>query len=73
MALISEMFGRSPVSQLVEHARKVHECVELVKPLMEALIAEDYERIRYLQDKVSKIEYEADLLKHEIRGNLPRR
>ena len=73
MAIISDMLGRSPIGHLVEHARKVHECVELVKPLMEALIAEDYERIRYLQDKVSKIEYEADLLKHEIRGNLPRR
>lgn len=73
MALISEMFGRSPIGHLVEHARKVHECVELVKPLMEALIAEDYEKIRYLHDKVSKIEYEADKLKHEIRENLPRR
>lgn len=73
MAIISDMLGKSPIGHLVDHARKVHECVELVKPLMEALIAEDYERIRHLQDKVSKIEYKADLLKHDIRENLPRR
>ncbi len=73
MAIISDMLGKSPIGQLVEHAKKVHECVEQVRPLLNALIAEDYERIRYLQDKVSKIEYEADLLKHDIRQNLPRR
>ncbi|MEN8140853.1 MAG: DUF47 family protein [Thermodesulfobacteriota bacterium] len=73
MAIISDMLGRSPIGHLVDHARKVHECIEQIRPLLKALIAEDYERVRYLQDKVSKLEYEADLLKHEIRANLPRR
>jgi predicted phosphate transport protein (TIGR00153 family) len=73
MAIIQDLFGKSPIGHLVDHARKVHECVELVKPLLEAVIAEDYELIHKLQDKVSKIEYEADLLKHDIRDHLPRR
>ncbi len=72
MAIIQDLFGKSPIGHLVDHARKVHECVELVKPLLEAVIAEDYELVRKLQDKVSRIEYEADLLKHHIRDNLPR-
>lgn len=73
MSIISELFGRSPFGPMVEHAKKVHECVEMVKPIMEAVAHENYEELHNLQDKVSKIEYEADLIKHEIRSNLPRR
>ena len=73
MAFIQDIFGKSPFGPIVEHAKKVHECVELIKPLMEALVQEDYERIHLLQNKISKLEYEADLIKHDIRKNLPRR
>ena len=73
MSLIKELFGRSPFGPLVQHSRKVHECVKLVRPLMEACIREDYEEVHRLQDTVTKLEYEADLVKHEIREHLPRR
>ena len=73
MSLISELFGKSPFGPLVEHSKKVHECVELVRPLLDALIAEDYEGIHQLQDKVSRLEYEADRVKHDIRQHLTRR
>lgn len=73
MSLIQELFGKSPFGPLVEHTKKVHECVEMVRPLMEALVHEDYEEIHKLQDKVSRLEYEADKLKHDIRNQLPRR
>lgn len=73
MSIIQELFGNSPFGPLVVHTKKVHECVEVLRPLMEALVNEDYEEIRRLQDKVSKLEYEADQIKHEIRDSLPRR
>ncbi len=73
MALINDIFGKSPFGPIVEHAKKVHECIELIKPLMEALVNEDYELIHELQEKTSKLEYEADLIKHDIRKHLPRR
>jgi len=73
MSLISELFGRSPIGTLVEHTKKVHECVKEVKPLMAACVREDYEEVHRLQDQVSKLEYEADLVKQEIRDHLPRR
>jgi len=73
MSLISQLFGKSPFGPLVEHARKVHECASLVRPLLAACIAEQYEEIHRLQDKVSKLEYEADMVKQEIRDQLPRR
>jgi predicted phosphate transport protein (TIGR00153 family) len=40
---------------------------------MEALVNEDYNEIRRLQDMVSRLEYEADTIKHNVRDHLPRR
>ena len=73
MSIIQNLFSGSPFGPMLEHTKKVHECVEVVRPLMEALIHENYLEIHNLQDKVSKLEYEADLLKVEIRSRLPRR
>ena len=73
MNIIQELFGKSPFGPLVEHTKKVHECVEVIRPLMEALVNEDYDEIRRLQDRVSKLEYEADTIKHSVRDHLPRR
>lgn len=73
MSLISKVFGATPFGPLLEHAKKVHECVKEICPMMDALIKEDYEEVHRLQDKVSKLEYEADQIKHEIRESLHRR
>ena len=73
MSLVNQVFGTSPFGPLIEHAKKVHECVKLISPLMEAMQKKDYEEVRRLQDQVSKLEYEADMISHEIRENLPRR
>jgi predicted phosphate transport protein (TIGR00153 family) len=73
MNIIQDLFGKSPFGPLVEHTRKVHECVEMLKPLMEALVNEDYKEIRKIQDKISRLEYEADMIKHDVREHLPRR
>ena len=73
MGLIREVFGASPFGPLLEHTKKSYECVKLIRPLMEAMIKQDYEEVHRLQDAVSKLEYEADQIKHEIRENLPRR
>ena len=35
MNIIQDLFGKSPFGPLVEHTKKVHECVEMLKPLME--------------------------------------
>ncbi len=70
--LIEKLFGISPFGPLVEHTKKVHECVKLVRPLMEACVRGDHEEIHRLQDQVSRLEYEADQVKHAIREQLPR-
>ena len=70
---ITELFGKSPFGPIVEHGKKVHECVELLWPLMEALVAENYDKIHTLHSRMSRLEYEADLIKHEIRGFITQR
>ena len=67
------VFGKSPFEPLVEHARKVHECVELVRPIADAILACDMDRLNELQHLMSKTEYEADQLKDQIRQQLPPR
>jgi predicted phosphate transport protein (TIGR00153 family) len=70
MGIIERFFAPSPFVQLHEHAKKVHECVELIRPLTEALLAEDYEKIEELHNVMSKTEHEADQIKTELRDKL---
>ena len=70
MSVLDRLFGKSPFGALLQHTAKVHECVELVRPLIDALLSEDFEKIRELQDRMSHTEYEADLVKTEIRESL---
>ncbi|MCZ6796073.1 MAG: DUF47 family protein, partial [Planctomycetota bacterium] len=67
MSILDRLFAESPFKALSEHTEKVHACVELVRPLVEALLVGDHERILELHDVMSKTEYEADLIKTEIR------
>lgn len=73
MQNIAMIFGQSPFKHLVDHARKVHECVKLIRPIADTIIAQDMPKLRELQDAMSRTEYEADQIKDQIRQNLPRR
>ncbi len=70
MSILEKFLPSSPFKAIVEHARKVHECVSLVRPLTQALIEGDYEKIQSLHHQMSKTEHEADQLKDEIRKQL---
>ena len=72
MRTIFQLFGKSPFGPLVEHTRRVHSTVELISPLFEAFLNEDWERSRKLYKQISKLEHKADLTKDEIRDTLPR-
>ncbi len=67
------IFGRSPFELLVVHAKKVHECVSLIRPIAEAIVAADTAKLEKLQHDMSKTEYEADLIKDQIRQQLPKK
>lgn len=72
MRAIAELFGRSPFGPLVEHTHKVHACVAEVRPLIEAFLDQRFDDVREIYKRISKLEYEADNIKREIRNHLPR-
>lgn len=70
MDLLAKLFGGRPFQAIVEHTKKVHECVAKIRPLAEALLAQNWEGIDRLQREVSRLENEADRIKDKIRVNL---
>jgi len=69
---MSGIFGNSPVKPMQVHMDKVHDCVSLLVPFFEAVVAEDWKKVEKNQQKISKLENEADALKKELRLNLPK-
>lgn len=69
---MSGIFGNSPVKPMQMHMEKVHECVSLLVPFCESVIAEDWKKVEKNQKKISSLETEADKLKKELRLNLPK-
>ncbi|UCF44399.1 MAG: TIGR00153 family protein [Planctomycetota bacterium] len=70
MAILEKFFAPSPFVGLQDHAKKVHECVELLRPLTNALLAGEHEKIEELHNQMSRTEHEADLLKTELRDRI---
>jgi len=69
---MSGIFGNSPVKPMQVHMDKVHDCVSLLVPFFEAVVAEDWKKVEKNQQKISTLENEADALKKELRLNLPK-
>lgn len=72
MRSIAQLFVKAPFGALKEHMDKSRECVELVGPMFEALLAGDKEELERLAKRISKLEHRADEIKNEIRDTLPR-
>jgi len=72
MTIIGRFFGSSPFKFVAEHTKKVHDCVKLLQPLTEALLAEDYEKIAEIHDRMSRTEHEADQIKNQLRDDISR-
>lgn len=72
MRTFFELFGRSPFEPLARHAERVHEVVRLVRPLVEAFVAQEWDTVEELSERISRMEHTADEVKQEIRIHLPR-
>ncbi len=70
MGVLDRFFAPSPFVKLHEHSKKVHECVKLLHPLTNALLAEDYKKIEELHNLMSKTEHEADQIKTALRDEI---
>jgi hypothetical protein len=70
MGVLNKFFAPSPFAQLQKHSKKVHECVKLLQPLTDALLAQEYDKIEELHNLMSRTEHEADKLKTELRDRI---
>ena len=68
---MSGIFGSSPVDPMQEHMAKVYACASELVPLFNAVINEDWDAVKQIQQKISSLEQEADVLKKALRMNLP--
>ncbi len=71
MRSIFSMFAKSPFKPLANHIDKVRDCVDQIKPLFAAQLAEDYDQVQSISEKIVQMEYEADKIKNGIRDHLP--
>ena len=72
MRTIAKVFGRSPFIPLQMHMDKVAECVGLIPEIFTLYRNGDADGVKAMSDKIAQLEHEADLIKHDIRNNLPR-
>jgi predicted phosphate transport protein (TIGR00153 family) len=69
---MAALFGKSPFKPMQEHMRIVLECVSEVPALFQALADGDQEKLETQKNLIFEKEHEADLLKNELRGRLPK-
>jgi len=72
MSIISKLFAKSPFEPLYQHMLKVKACVDLVRPLMDAFLKGEQEKVKDVARKIFKAEHDADMVKKEIRSRLPK-
>ena len=73
MSIISSLFGRSPIRPMQQHMKAAVACAREVLPLVEAMAAGDTPAIAVHRAEIDRLEHDADEIKNEIRGRLPRR
>ncbi len=66
------LFAQSPFEPVEQHMAAVMDCVALLRPLFEAVAAEDGEAIAEVVSRIDGLEAVADQVKNEIRNHLPK-
>jgi hypothetical protein len=69
---MARLFGRSPFVPLQLHLDKISDCVEAAMALLEQIRLGEVSNIGEKTREISKLEHKADLVKNDIRNNLPR-
>ncbi len=65
-------FADSPFGPLCLHMAKAKECVAVVIPMFECLLAGNWTELEERAQQVFRLEHEADKIKNEIREQMPR-
>jgi len=70
--LLANVFGTSPVQPIEKHMDVAHRCAKQLRPLFEAVIANDWDKALEIRADIEALEHEADNMKKEIRLNMPK-
>jgi uncharacterized protein len=73
MALLGDLFARSPVRPMQSHIRAAVACARAVRPLFDDMAAGRVEALAGHRATIDQLEHEADSVKNQIRGQLPKR
>lgn len=71
MGNIFDMFGPSPIKPIERHMHKTYTCVRQLLPLFTAVLELDWQKAAGIRDNIIKFEKEADIIKRDLRLNLP--
>lgn len=63
---------KSPFDELLPHAKKVQECAWMFRKAIDCFLKQDCEEFDILLKEVIRLESEADAIKRNIRGHLPK-
>jgi len=70
--MLANIFGSSPVQPLERHIEISFRCAKKLRPLLEAVIANDWDKALEVRADIEALEHEADDVKKEIRLNMPK-
>jgi len=73
MSLIGSLLGRSPIKPMQQHMKAAVECAREAVPFVEAMVAGDRAAMSAVRERIVQLEHQADSIKNEIRGHLPKR
>ena len=65
-------FAESPFGPLCDHMDKVKQCVSLVIPMFESMLAGNWVELEERAQAIFRFEHEADQIKNRIREQMPR-
>lgn len=68
----SNLFGRSPIKPMQEHMAVAIQAAGELQHFFELVIADDWEQVEAVQQRITKLEREADALKKQLRLHLPK-
>lgn len=65
------MFGPSPIKPIEKHMQKAYQCAKELQPFFQAVMQDNWDEVLSIRDKINQLEKEADVIKRELRLNLP--
>ena len=71
MRSLYNLFGPSPIRPIEQHMWKTYQCAKQLHPFFEAVLKQDWQTAKEINEKIAELEKEADIIKRDLRLHLP--